>query len=180
MKPGLGVFALVCLVVGSLFAQDAAPAAAPQTSPAKRGWMSRMLHPFSAPKPPPYKDLRLRGLQVTVEIRPQPIKLSETRQMEVRVKLANLGKHPVELTFPSDQRVEIYLRNSAETILTKWSENHAFIDKPESVLINPDEHVEYVQTISTRELSPGKVFIVEVFFPTYPELRVRQKFMTEA
>ena len=31
---------------------------------------------------------------------------------------------------------------------------------------------------ATRDLVPNKVSIVEVFFPQYPELNVRQKFMT--
>jgi hypothetical protein len=70
------------------------------------------------------------------------------------------------------------LRNSAETILTKWTDNHAVSEKPATVLINPQEHVEYNETIATRDLVPNKVSIVEVFFPQYPELNVRQKFMT--
>ena len=115
-------------------------------------------------------------MQITIS--PQPLKLSETRLMEVKVVLTNRGKHAVELNFPTDQRIEIFLRNSAENILTRWSDNHAISEKPETILINPDEHVEYIQTIATRELTPDKVFIVEVFFPNYPELQVRQKFLT--
>ena len=179
MKSGVEIFALMCVMAASVLAQDAAPAAEPQATAQKRGWMSRVFHPFSSSRPPQYKDPRLRGLELSLEITPQPIKLSETRQMEVKARLTNNGKRPVELYFPTDQRVEIYLRNSAEAILTKWSENHAVSEKPESVLINPQEHGEYVQTISTRELTPDKVFIVEVFFPNYPELRIRQKFLTE-
>jgi hypothetical protein len=94
------------------------------------------------------------------------------------VRLTNESKKAVELTFPNDQRIEIYLRNSAEAILTKWSDNHAINDTPAVVLINPKEHIEYNETISTRELSPDKVFIAEIFFPKYPELRARQKFLT--
>jgi hypothetical protein len=135
-----------------------------------------MLHPSHLPQ---YKDPRIRGLEVQVQLSPQPLKLSETRQMEVKVVLVNRSKHPVALDFSTDQRIEIYLRNSAEAILTKWSDNHAITEKPETILINPDEHVEYAQTIATRELTPDKVFIVEVFFPNYPELRIRQKFLTE-
>ena len=41
------------------------------------------------------------------------------------------------------------------------------------------KHVEYKETIATRELTPGRVFTAEVFFPRYPDLKVRQKFMTE-
>jgi hypothetical protein len=179
MKTGVGVIALMLLVAGPVFSQDASPVPDRQGSPAKRSWMNRMFHPFSTPKTPQYKDARIRGLDIEIQTSPHPLKLSETRQMEVKVTLTNRGKRAVELNFPTDQRIEIYLRNSAEAILTKWSDNHAVTEKPETVLINPEEHVEYVQTIATRELTPEKVFIVEVFFPTYPELRIRQKFMTD-
>ena len=99
--------------------------------------------------------------------------------MEVKVTVTNRSSKMIPLDFPTDQRIEIQLLNSADSVLTKWSENHAIKDKPGTVLINPDEHVEYKENIATRDLMPGKVFIAEVFFPKYPELRVRQKFLTE-
>lgn len=177
MKSGLSVIVMMLVLAGSAFAQDASPEAEPEATVARRSWLSRVFH--SSQRLPQYKDAKLRGLVVEMQIAPQPVKLSETRQLEVRVTLSNRGKRAIELNFPTDQRIEIYLRNSAETILTKWSENHAITEKQETILINPDEHLEYVQTIATRELTPDKVFIVEVFFPAYPELRARQKFLTE-
>ena len=148
-------------------------------TPQKRSFFGRMLHPFSSSRPiPQYKDPRLRGLALDVSIAPQPVKLSEVRQLEVKAVLTNLAKRPTTLDFPTDQRVEIYLRNAAEMVLTKWSDNHAIEEKPGTLVINPQENIEYKETIATRELSPNKVYIAEVFFPKYPELRARQKFMT--
>ena len=106
------------------------------------------------------------------------MKLSEVRQLEVRLTLKNVSKRAIILDFPSEQRIEIYLRNSTDAILTTWSDNHAFEDKAGTILINPLEHIDYPETIATRDLAPNKVFIVEVFFPQYPELRIRQKFLT--
>jgi hypothetical protein len=170
---------LLLLLNGRLFGQEESPLPTPTPPPAKRGFFGRMLHPFSSsPRMPQYKDPKLRGLAVDLEIAPQPVKLSEVRQLEVKAILKNLGKRPVTLDFPNDQRVEIYLRNSAEAILTKWSDNHAVTETPGTVVINSQENIEYSQTIATRDLAPNKVFIAEVFFPKYPELRVRQKFMT--
>jgi hypothetical protein len=100
------------------------------------------------------------------------------RQLQIKLTLTNLAKHPITLEFPTDQRIEIYLRNSADNILTKWTDNHAINQTPSTVLINPEEHVEYNETIATRELTPNKVYTVEVFLPQYPELRIRQKIMT--
>ena len=138
------------------------------------------MHPFSSSEVlPKYSDKKLRGLVLDLQVSPQPVRLSEVRQMEVKVTVTNKGSHMIQLDFPTDQRIEIQLINAGEVVLTKWSENHAIKDKPGSVLINPDEHVEYKETIATRDLAPGKVFTAEVFFPKYPDLKIRQKFMTE-
>ena len=173
MKRALVPLLLVLAMSTGAFAQE--PDLAP--TPEKRSWFSR-LNPFRGERLPEYKDPALRGLMLTVQLSPQPIKLSETRQMDVRIRLTNRAKRPINLEFPNAQRFEIYLRNSAETILTTWSDNHAFAQMVGTVFINPQEHIEYAETIATRELAPNKVFIAEVFFPKYPELRVRQKFMT--
>ena len=204
MKRGLSLFMVVMsLTLAQVRGQEETPAASteanapepvatrpskeepiqhPTPTPAKRSLFGRILHPFSSgPRsdtPPQYKDLKLRGLTFALQLSPETVKLSEVRQLEIRATLTNRGKREVEMDFVNDQRIEIYLMNSAEVVLTKWSDNHAISDKAGTVLINPQEHIEYKQTISTRELAPGKVYIAEVFFPKYPELRVRQKFMT--
>jgi Intracellular proteinase inhibitor len=157
-----------------IFGQDTAPTSTPAR---RRGWLSRILHPFSPEVVPQYKDPRLRGLALDLQITPQTVKLSEVRQLGVKVTLANLSKRPVALDFPTNQRIEIYLMDSAGDILAKWSDNHAITEKAATILVNPQERVEYNETIATRELTPNKVFIAEVFFPQYPELRIRQKFL---
>jgi hypothetical protein len=174
MKRRIVLLVVVVLVAGGIFGQDVTPTPA---SVRKRGWLSRILHPFSPNVVPQYKDPRLRGLALDLQIAPQTVKLSEVRQLSVKVTLANISKRPVALDFPTSQRIEIFLMNSAGEVLTKWSENHAIMEKPATILINPSERIEYNETISTRELTPNKVFIAEVFFPQYLELRIRQKFL---
>src|SRR6266403_4747306 len=174
MKRRIVFLAVVVFTAGAMFGQDVTPTPTPAR---KRGWLSRILHPFSPEVVPQYKDPRLRGLAVDLQITPQTVKLSEVRQLGVKVTLANLSKRPVPLDFPTNQRIEIYLMNSAGDILAKWSDNHAITEKPVTILINSQERVEYNETIATRELTPNKVFIAEVFFPQYPELRIRQKFL---
>jgi hypothetical protein len=153
-----------------------------EPTPEKRGFMYRMLHPFSGSgkkdAPPKYKDPKLRGLVLALELSPQTVKLSEVRQLAVKATLTNKGKKAVDLDFSNDQRIEIHLMNSAEIILTKWSDNHAVKEKPGHVLINPGEQIQYNENITTRELAPDKVYTTEVFFPRFPEIRVRQKFLT--
>ncbi len=174
MRHSATCLALLLAVAAQTFGQDATPASATK----KRGWFGRILHPFSSTRLPQYQDPKLRGLALDLLVAPQTVKLSEVRQLEIKLTLTNQSKRPTTLDFPNDQRIEIYLKNSAEAILTKWSDNHAITENPGTVLINPQEHVEYNETIATRDLTPNKVFIVEVFFPKYPELRIRQKFLT--
>ena len=163
-------------------AVTAVPTATPITTTTmqKRGLFGRMFHPFSSSEVlPKYNDRKLRGLILDLQVSPQPLRLSEIRQMQVTVTVTNRGNHMIQLDFPTDQRIEVQLLNSGDVALTKWSENHAIKDKPGTILINPGEHVEYKENIATRELTPGRVFTADVFLPKYPELHVRQKFLTE-
>jgi hypothetical protein len=163
---------LLCLAAAPLAAQDNAA-----STEERRSWWSR-LNPFHSERLPEYNDPRLRGLVLDLHLSPQPVRLSEVRQLEVRLTLTNKSHRGITLDFPTDERIEIFLRNPAEVVLTKYSENHAYENDPGSVLINPGEHIDYNATIATRELTPNRVFICEVYFPQYPELRVRQKFLT--
>jgi hypothetical protein len=142
----------------------------------KRSWFGRVMHPFgSAEKIPQYKDPKLRGLVLEVQLPAEPVKLSEVRQLPVTVRLTNRGNRAVELNFPNEQRIEILLRDAARQIVTRWSDNRAFGEQPGTILINPNEHIEYSETIATRDLAPNKVFTVEVIVPAYPELDAKRK-----
>src|SRR6267378_307914 len=188
------IFSIPLALAAGLPAQETAPEKRPSvaTTPVptptpittttlkKRGLFGRVLHPFSSSEVlPKYNDRKLRGLILDLQVSPQPVRLSEVRQMEIKATITNRGNHMIPLEFPTDQRIEIQLLNAADAVLTKWSENHAIKDKPGTVLINPGEHVEYKENIATRDLTPGRVFTADVFFPKYPELHVRQKFLTE-
>ena len=106
MLPPLALALLGFVFTSTLLAEDQAP----QPTPVKRGsWFSRILHPFSSSPAPSFKDSRLRGLVLELKLSPQPVKLSEVRQMEVKVTLSNSSKRAIQLDFPTEQRIEIYL-----------------------------------------------------------------------
>ena len=71
------------------------------------------------PRSQEYKDPKLRGLTVEVEVSPQPVKLSEIRQLDVKTTLKSDAKTAIALDFPTDQRIEIFLINSEGTLLDK-------------------------------------------------------------
>jgi hypothetical protein len=175
MKRALALTALVLAMAVGVVAQEK-PA---QTKEPQRGGFLQRIWPFgSSERLPKYKDARLRGLVLDLRLSEQPVRLSETRQLGVKVRLTNRSKRPVTLDFPNAQRIEIQLLGSNGEVLTKWSDNRAFAEVAGTVMINPSEHIEYSETISTRDLNPNRVFTVEAMFPAYPELRIREKFMT--
>jgi hypothetical protein len=150
-----------------------------QTSTPHRSMVDRILHPFSASKKAPsYRDPRLRGLLFEVQVPLEPVRLSEVRQLHVKAVLSNTGKGPASLDFPTSQRIDIQLLGANGEVLTKWSETRAFTEEAGHLLVNPHEQIVYDETIATRELQPGRVYTADVFFPSYPELHARQKFMT--
>jgi hypothetical protein len=161
---------LALLVTSNALAQSPSP---------RRNFFSRILHPFgSSHKAPKYRDARLSGLLLELEVPAAAVRLSEVRQLHIQARLSNLGGYPVSLDFPTSQRIDIQLLNANGQVLNRWSENRAFGEEPGTLLVNPHEQILYDETIATRELQPGKVYTVEVFYPKYPELRARQKFMT--
>src|SRR5882672_4336779 len=103
MRRHVVLLLLTFAMVGVAFGQDSAPTATPR----KRRWLGRILHPFSPQLVPQYKDPRLRGLALDLQITPQTVKLSEDRQREIKVTLTNLSKPTVTLEFPTNQRIEI-------------------------------------------------------------------------
>src|ERR1043165_4886980 len=143
MRRTLKILVVACLVAGDASAQEFVPTPPPellQTTPVpsvtptplpspkprKRGWFSRILHPFGGGSStkremPEFKNPKLRGLVLDRQVSPQTIRLSEVRQLEAKLTLTNMGKRAVELDFPNDQRIEIFLMNSAEITLTRWS-----------------------------------------------------------
>src|SRR5213596_3484418 len=97
MKRRLVLLVLIVFGAGVMIGQDLTPAPTPAR---KRGWLSRILHPFSPNVVPQYKDPRLRGLALDLQITPQTVKLSEVRQLSVKVTLANLSNAPSHSIFP--------------------------------------------------------------------------------
>ena len=102
-------------------------------------------------------------------------KLGDTRQLTVTLRLENKGKRLVQLDFPTTQRIEVLVRNTAGKLVEQWSEDQAFQNEPGLVAINPRERLEYTATVSTRDFAADQDYIVEGFFPNYENLRATVK-----
>ena len=69
----------------------------------KRGFFGRVFHPFSSSEVlPKYNDRKLRGLILDLQVSPQPVRLSEVRQLQIKVTVTNRGNRMIPLDFPTD------------------------------------------------------------------------------
>ncbi len=161
---------LICLATPGWASEEAA---APTPQP---GFFGRVFGIFHHPAPPAGEKVALRGrkFSLTISLDPLPVKLSEQRQLRVTLILTNRSGNFVHLQFPTTQRVEILVRNSAGKLVTQWSEDQSFANEPSYIAINPGERVEYTESIPTREMVAGQPFTIEGFFPNYDELKTHR------
>ena len=123
---------------------------------------------------------RTRNLALKMEIVPLPVRLSDARQFEVRIRLENISRKFVQLQFPTSQRIELLVRDDTGKTIVKWSEDRLFENVVGYVGINPGEHVEYSANIPTRDLGVGRKYVVTGFFPSFGELKAETTIVPEA
>jgi hypothetical protein len=163
---------LAIAFVQAAFANEESPAPQPTPTP---GLWHRILHPFHKDKKAPEE----KKLVLAVVFSPQPVKLSQGRELQVTLVLTNKTGKFVQLAFPTTQRIEVLLRNGAGKMVTQWSEEQTFANDPGYVAINPNESVQYTAHISGRDLVAGKPYTIEGFFPNYENLRATKSFVPE-
>ena len=125
------------------------------------------------------KTVKAGALKLSLRLDPFPLRLSDTRRMEAKIRLENSSPRFIRLDFPTTQRFDALVRDGAGNVVAQWSEDQAFEALAGFVSINPGEHVEYRAVLSTRDLQPGGHYSLAVFFPSRNEVKVELPFVPE-
>ena len=120
-----------------------------------------------------------RNLAMSVKLEPARVRLADTRVIEATVSVVNKGKHAVQLEFPTSLRIDVVVKADGGKIISRWSDDQRIDREPGILLVNPGERLEYLARISTREMSAGKPFEIEGYFPSYERLRARRTVVPE-
>lgn len=128
----------------------------------------------SHPAPAGVASKRTSNLAMKMQLSPVPVRLPDTRQIEVLIRLENISSRFVQLEFPTSQRIEILVQDQTGKQILRWSEDHSFEPVSAYVGINPGEHVEYAESISTRDMQPGQKYTVTAFFPSFEKLKAEE------
>ena len=120
-----------------------------------------------------------KNLAVSMKLEPAQVRLSDARVIEVTVAVVNNGKAAVHLEFPSSLRIDVVVKAEGGKIVSRWSDDQRIEKEPGILLINPRERLEYSAKISTREMTAGKSFEIEAYFPSYEKLRASRTVLPE-
>jgi hypothetical protein len=164
--PLLAILAAATSIAAVSAAESPTPAAKEKAGPVN--WLWRHVPKFGG------KDKQAAGwndLRLTLTLNPAKVKLADIKRVEVALQLTNAGKKLVQLEFPTSQRIDVLVKNSAGRVIERWSEDQPIANEPTVVTINPGERLEYTAGISTREMAVGQRYTVEAFFPRYEQLR---------
>lgn len=119
----------------------------------------------------PEKTVRTRNLALTLRLAPFPVKLSDTRRIEVSIRLKNISRHFIQLEFPTTQRFDVTVQDETGAMVAQWSEDQPFEPVASYVGINPGEQLEYKAILATRDMLPGQSYRITAFFPSRTDLK---------
>ena len=111
------------------------------------------------------------GLEMRLKVVPDPIRLSDTRSLEVHLQLINRSKKPVNLLFNDSRKYDFILRDIGGKKLAQWSEDQPVNQTPGYVIINPAERAEFVGNVSTRDMVAGRTYTLEALVVGYDKMR---------
>jgi hypothetical protein len=118
----------------------------------------------------PITGVLANGLEMRVTLTPEAIKLPDTRSIEARIVLINRSKKAVTLLFNDSRQYDFVLRDATGKKLVQWSDDQPVTQNPAYVIINPAERSEFVGTISTRDMVPGRPYTLDASIVGYEKL----------
>lgn len=115
---------------------------------------------------------KTQDLRVTVE--PALFSVTQNSELSVTLKITNKKKEIVMLHFPSNQRLEIVVKDDHGKVLSRWSQDRSFEPTDDTVVINPQESIFYTEKISTTGMEDGKSYRLDVSLANQPQYLVSE------
>ena len=80
------------------------------------------------------------------------------------------GERSVHLDFPTSQHLELLMKSEGGAVVQRWSDDQKVEREASFVAVNPGERLEYTTSLSTRNMSVGKTYVIEATVPGYPAI----------
>ena len=119
------------------------------------------------------------SFETKLEISPNPISLRTAKaagpdpSVKITFSIRNRAKKTYTLSFPTTQRWDFRIINSAGGVVYTYTDDHAFLDTVGTTMVNNDDKVVYLENVDfddmTLPLTPG-VYTVQAILSNYPEI----------
>jgi len=105
----------------------------------------------------------------SLKVDPKSFSLADRPEIDVTFRVENTRNKLIKLDFPTAQRIEILVKDSSGAVLDKWSADQTFAMQEGVLMINPNERVEYIETVSTKGMKVGETYWIEATLVNNPE-----------
>lgn len=117
-----------------------------------------------------------------VEVTPNPLSLTTVKSVgpnpsiKITFSVHNHAKKTYTMSFPTAQRWDFRIINSAGTVIYTYSDNCEFEQKIGSSMVNQDDTLVYTESVDFNDLNapltPG-TYTVEAILANYPEMNAK-------
>lgn len=117
-----------------------------------------------------------------VEVSPNPLSLKSVKatgpnpSIKVTFSIHNHAKKTYTLSFPTTQRWDFRIVNSAGGVVYTYTDDHSFLQTIGTSMVNNDDKLVYPETVDfedmTLPLAPG-VYTVQAIMANYPEINAQ-------
>ena len=108
----------------------------------------------------------------SLDISPPHFSLANDGNMTITYRVKNPTRKIIRLNYPTAQRFDIAVKDANGEEIERWSENRVFNHEEGIIFLNPGEHLEYKEKISTAKLTPTERYSVLAEVPDNPGFEV--------
>jgi len=184
------LFLVTLIAIGPVSAIDVNPSK--DTLPAS-AWDSSSGNHFSIFNGDPKRIQRANAVDAKsfdskVEVSPNPLSLKAVNaggpnpSIKISFSVRNHAKKTYTLSFPTTQRWDFRIINSANGVVYTYTDDHAFLDTVGTSMVNNDDKLVYTENIAfddmTLPLTPG-TYTVQAILANYPEINAKVQLVVQ-
>jgi hypothetical protein len=130
----------------------------------------------------------VKSFDTKVEVTPNPLSIKTVKaiapnpSIKITFSVHNHGKKTYTLSFPTAQRWDFRILNSAGTQIYVYSDNCQFEQTVGSSMVNHDDKLVYSETVNfddlLQPLAPGS-YTVQTILANYPEMQAQAQLVVQ-
>ena len=129
-----------------------------------------------------------KAFDVKADVTPNPLSLGAVKTapaptaLKITFSVHNHAKKTYTLSFPTAQRWDFRIVNSAGGVVYTYTDDHEFVQVVGTSMVNEDDKLSYTENVDFADMSmpltPG-TYTVQAVLANYPEMAAQTTFVVE-